>query len=152
MIEPLVTEVRLRCSAAHAFATWTGRFGAWWPPGHTSSGEPGATAHLDPRLGGRIFERTPEGREIEWGEVTTWDPPRQLGYRWHIRRPREQATDVLVEFLPEKAATLVRITHTGWERLGDDGPGWRDANRGGWSGLLPHYVADAEQTADHEEG
>jgi hypothetical protein len=39
----------------------------------------------------------------------------------------------------------VTIDHRGWERLGDDGERWRDANRGGWTGLFPHLVAAAQQ-------
>jgi hypothetical protein len=145
-IEPLVVELELRCSASHAFATWTGRFGLWWPPGHTTSDDPDATVHLEPGVGGRIYERTSDGREIDWGEVTTWDPPHRLGYLWHIRRTRAAATDVLVHF--EDAAdgiSRIRIEHTGWDRLGDDGAAWRDANRGGWTGLLPHFQRAAEQ-------
>ena len=148
MIEPLLVELELNCSAAHAYATWTERFGQWWPPGHTTSDDPDATVHLEPRLGGRIFERTADGREIDWGEVTEWDPPRRLGYLWHIRRERSQATDVLVRFEDAGGGTSrIRIEHTGWERLGADGPDWRDANRGGWGGLLPHFRAAAEANA-----
>jgi Activator of Hsp90 ATPase homolog 1-like protein len=145
VIEPLVIEVDLRCSAAHAFATWTQSFGTWWPAGHRSSDDPRATVHLEPRLGGRIYERTGDGREIDWGEVTEWDPPRRLGYLWHLRRDRAGATDVRVDFVENHGGvSRIRIEHTGWERLGEEGPSWRDANRGGWSGLLPHFIEAAE--------
>lgn len=147
MIEPLLLDLQLRCSASHAFSTWTERFGLWWPAGHTVSGDPAATVHLETRLGGRIYERTSDGRELDWGEVTSWEPPHRFGYVWHIRRTREAATDVLVRFDDEAGGCRVRIEHTGWERLGDEGPSWRDANRGGWSGLLPHFAAAAEQRA-----
>jgi hypothetical protein len=146
MIPPLLVEVELGCSAAHAFTVWTERFGLWWPPGHTTSGDPDATIHLEPRLGGRIFERTSDGREVDWGEVTDWDPPRRLGYLWHIRRTREVATDVLVHFEDTApGGSRIRIQHTGWERLGEEGPTWRDANRGGWASLIPHFKRAAEQ-------
>jgi hypothetical protein len=144
VIEPLVVELVLTCSAQHAFTTWTERFGLWWPPGHTTSGDPGARVHLEPRLGGRIYERTPDGREVDWGEVTTWDPPQTLGYLWHIRRPRSAATDVLVQFEDTADGSRVLIEHSGWDRL-EDGAAWRDANLGGWSGLLPHFTMAAEQ-------
>ena len=39
----------------------------------------------------------------------------------------------------EDGTTRVDIVHTGWERLGADGRSWRDANAGGWNGLLPHF-------------
>jgi hypothetical protein len=40
------------------------------------------------------------------------------------------------------ATTTVEIEHRGWERLGVGGEGQRDANRGGWATLLPHFVAE----------
>lgn len=144
-VDPLSVVLELRCSAAHAFTTWTDRFGLWWPPGHTASGDPDATVHLEPRLGGRIFERVSDGREIDWGEVTHWDPPHRLGYLWHIGLNRESATDVLVHFEDTDNDSRVRIEHDGWERLGDQGPSEREANRGGWAGMLPHFKTAVEQ-------
>lgn len=146
MIEPLVIELELGCTAQHAFTTWTERFGQWWPPGHKTSDDPDSTVHLEPRLGGRIYERTGDGHEVDWGEVTAWDPPARLSYLWHIRRTRESATDVLVHFEDiSDGGSRVRIQHSGWDRLGEEGPAWRDANSGGWAGLLPHFKAAAEQ-------
>jgi uncharacterized protein YndB with AHSA1/START domain len=140
-LEPLRVDVELACPADHAFAVWTGRFDQWWPRGHTVSGDP-TDVVLEPGVGGRIYERTGDGREIDWGEVTGWEPPHRLAYRWHIGRDRADATDVEVRFValgPD--ASRVEITHTGWERLGGEAEAWRDANRGGWQGLLPHLVA-----------
>jgi hypothetical protein len=148
VIEPLTIDLELACSPQHAFATWTARIDVWWPKTHTVSGDPAATVVLEPGVGGRIFERTPAGEERDWGEVTLWEPPERLGYLWHIRRDRADATDVLVRFAPLGAdRTRLEIVHAGWERLGARGPGWRDANRGGWSGLLPHFTAAAQAAA-----
>jgi hypothetical protein len=141
VIEPLRVELDLRCPPAHAFATWTEHFGTWWPRSHTVTGDPMAVV-LEPHVGGRIYERTVDGREIDWGEITVWEPPRRLAYLWHIRRDRADATDVEITFSDVGGgATRVEIVHSGWERLGDDGERWRDANRGGWSSLLPSFVA-----------
>lgn len=150
MTEPLRIEFELACTSDYAFATWTRGIGRWWPREHTTSGDPHATVHLEPRLGGRIYERTSDGLEIEWGEVTAWDPPRSFSYLWHIRRDRADATDVEVTFQPDGPDSCrVRIVHAGWERLGADGPSWRDANRGGWSRLLPHFER-AVNANDHD--
>jgi hypothetical protein len=147
VIEPLCLSYAVACPPAHAFRTWTERIGAWWPRSHTTSGDPAAEVVLEPGVGGRIFERLADGTEVDWGEVTAWEPPDRLAYLWHIRRDRADATDVAIAFVDAgDGTTRVEVTHTGWERLGADGPTWRDANAGGWDGLVPHFAAAAETT------
>ena len=141
MIEPLSLTFDLACSAEHAFATWTARIGSWWPADHTVSGERDLDVVLEPGIGGRIYERTRSGDEHDWGEVTVWEPPARLGYLWHLRRDRTQATEVEIRFVAlAAAATRVEIEHRGWERLGDGAEEWRDRNQGGWRTLLPHFI------------
>jgi hypothetical protein len=142
--EPLRLSFDVDCPAEHAFDVWTRRIGVWWPADHTATGQAGLEVVLEPRVGGRIFERSPRGAEIDWGEVTLWEPPARLGYLWHLRRDRADATDVLITFVPRgPALTRVDVLHAGWERLGADADRWRDANRGGWRMLVPHFVAAA---------
>jgi hypothetical protein len=129
------------CPAGHGFDTWTRRTSSWWPVTHTVTEQPGVEVIFEARRGGRIFERAPDGREVEWGEVTAWEPPHRLCYLWHIRDRREDATEVEIRFVAAGAArTRIDIEHRGWERLGARGPGWRDANLGGWNGVLSHFA------------
>jgi len=144
VIEPLHLEVELACPADHAFRVWTERFAQWWPRGHTMSGDPDAIV-FEPWLGGRIYERA-AGREIDWGEVTAWAPPRSFSYLWRLRRDRRDATEVTVTIVAlDEGSSRLEIVHRGWERLGAGGPGWRDANANGWAGLLPHYIGALNQ-------
>jgi uncharacterized protein YndB with AHSA1/START domain len=138
--EPLRLEFEVRCPVEHAFRTWTENLDRWWPPDHTVSGEHGLSIVVEGRPGGRIFERTGSGAVHEWGEITTWDPPRRLGYRWHLRQDRADATQVDISFRAVDDGTLVEIVHTGWDRLGAKGPDRRTGNLAGWSGVLPHYI------------
>ena len=145
MIEPLKVAFEVRCSTAHAFDVWTARIDRWWPADHSVSGEPGLAVVLEPRVGGRIFERTSAGVEHDWGWVTAWEPPRRLVYQWHLRRDRRDATEVEIRFEPvAEDVTRVEIEHRAWERLGADGPRWREANAGGWRTLLPHFQRAAQ--------
>jgi hypothetical protein len=145
MIEPIRLTFDVDCPADHAFEVWTARIDRWWPADHTASGEADATVVLEPRTGGRIFERTVAGAEHEWGEVTIWEPPTRLGYLWHLRRDRHDATEVEIQFIDRgDATTRVEIEHRRWEALGTDGKSWRDRNRGGWATLLPQFVTAAE--------
>jgi uncharacterized protein YndB with AHSA1/START domain len=80
--------------------------------------------------------------EHDWGEVTVWEPPARLAYRWHLGMDRADATDVEIRFVAHgEPATRVEIEHTGWERLGKASDTWRDRNRGGWQSLVPWFLA-----------
>jgi uncharacterized protein YndB with AHSA1/START domain len=145
MIDPLRLSFEIRAPAEHAFEVWTTRLSSWWPRGHSASGNPDTVVALEPRPGGRIFERTPDGTEIEWGEITLWQPPHRLGYLWHINRARSDATDVELTFVDlGDGTTRLDIVHAGWERLGSDGEAWRDANFSGWAALRHSFVPAAE--------
>lgn len=142
MIEPLRMAFDVQCPVQHAFDLWTQRPSSWWPVAHTVTAEPGVQVVFEGRPGGRIFERTSSGREVEWGEITVWEPPWRLCYLWHIRTDRADATEVEIRFnLKGHDLTRVEIEHRGWERLGTRGRGWRDANQSGWNGVLPDYRA-----------
>ena len=142
MTEPLRLSFTVACPPEHAFATWANRTSLWCPAGHTVTGEQGLEIVLEPWVGGRIFERTTAGREEDWGEVVLWEPPRRLGYLWHLRADRTDATEVEVAFTgQDDGSTRVDIEHRGWDRLGERAPAWRERNQRGWSSIIPTYVA-----------
>lgn len=144
MLEPLHISFEVGCSAAHAFEIWTARIDGWWPRSHTVSAEPGALVMLEPRVGGRIFERTAAGVEHEWGEVLAFEPARRLSYLWHIRRDRADATEVEITFRSiDEHSTRIEIEHRGWEHLGTDAQAWRDRNRNAWESLIGRFQAYA---------
>lgn len=142
MIEPIRLTFEVDCPIDHAFEVWTARIAQWWPRDHTVSADEDLTVVLEGRSGGRIFERLASGIEHDWGEVTVWEPPTRLSYTWHLMRDRSDATDVEIRFVAHgSASTTVEIEHSNWERLGAEGEPWRERNHGGWTTLLPHYVA-----------
>ena len=144
-MEPLTISLELACSADHAFRVYTERASLWFPVQHTMTRVPGLAVVFEPRVGGRILERTPDGAEADWGTITAWEPPARLAYDWFIATDRANATQVEIRFLalaPDR--TRMEIVHGGWDRLGDLGRPWRDANLGGWNGVLPSFQAVAE--------
>ena len=147
MTDPLRFSFDVDGSAEHAFSVWTSRIDTWWPSDHTVSGEAELVV-LQSGVGGRIFERTPDGVEHDWGEVTLWNPPTQLAYLWHLGADRTAATEVEVRFVARGAATTrIEIEHRGWEQLGEAADQWRDRNRVGWDTLLPHFLTQIERGA-----
>jgi len=81
------------------------------------------------------------------GEIVDWEPPRRLRYRWRIATEPENATDVEIVFRATgRGRTRVEIEHGGWDRLGELGRPWREANHTGWDGVLRYYAAFAART------
>ena len=54
------------------------RSATWWPPDYHVNPNGYEAAFIEPRVGGRWFERAPDGSECDWGRVLAWDPPRRL--------------------------------------------------------------------------
>ncbi len=144
MIEPLRITFSVGCPLERTFELWTAQTSAWWPTTHTVSAQPDVKVIIEPGVGGRIYERTTQGEEHNWGQVTRWEPPNRISYLWHLRQDRADATEVDITFAAsETDGTTVSIEHRGWERLGARGPERRQLNEHGWSSLLPHFQAAA---------
>ena len=137
--EPLVIELEVAVAPAHAFEAWTGRCGAWWPASHTISGDPSAIT-FEPRSGGRIVEHTRDGIEHDWGTVLDWQPPTRLRYLWHLFFDASEATEVELTFSPLERGTAVRLSQTGWDRLGDAGVKRRAKTERAWSDLTAAFT------------
>ena len=101
---------------------------------------------IEPRAGGRWYERGQDGSECDWGVVLAWEPPERLLLGWQLdaefRHNPAAATEVELRFIAESpAVTRVELEHRGLERLGEQAEVLRgkiDAP-GGWTGLLERY-------------
>ena len=138
-MDPLELNFSVECPPESAFELWAERTSLWWPKGHSVSADLALTVTFEPRAGGRIYERTGDGVEHDWGEVLDWEPPHRLRYLWHLRFDRSDATEVEVTFTADGAGTEVAIVHSGWERLGAAAEELRERNRRGWSGVIEPY-------------
>jgi hypothetical protein len=148
--EPLEISFEVACSAEHAFDVWTSRIDTWWPDDHKVTGSADADVVLQGGVGGRIYERTSDGVEHEWGEITVWEPPSILGYLWHIGRERSSATEVRIRFVQQgPASTRIEIEHSGWEQFGKEASAMSDRNAIGWRTVIPHFVNEITDREQH---
>ena len=137
-VEPLVVEFEVGVAPAQAFDTWTRRCSTWWPASHTICRDPAAIT-FEPRAGGKIVERAPDGGEQQWGTILDWEPPGRLRYLWHLFFDPSEATEVEVTFTAREDVTAIRLEQRGWERLGDAAPPRRDRTRQAWATITVRF-------------
>jgi hypothetical protein len=115
----------------------------WWPAATHSvvayasafKDKP-ATVILEPRVSGRIFERTRAGEEHLWGSVLAWQPPARVVFSFHPGRDAREAQTVEVTFSAASPGARVVLTHSGWEKLSVDALQARDRYNQGWDGVF----------------
>jgi hypothetical protein len=138
----------VRSDLDSAFRTWTERINAWWPKGHSRSGNPETTVFLERYVGGRLYERTPEGTEYAWGAVVVWEPPRHLAYHWYLGSGADRPTRVDVYFsVQSDGQTRVEVYHQGPGLIGELWPSRSAIFDAAWEHLLPAYSAACHPAA-----
>ena len=147
---PIRRTVTVKADPQRSFAAFTANMGAWWPASHTIGGSQKPEVVLEGRVGGRWYERNPEGAECEWGKVLVWDPPGRIVLSWAIgadfKYDPALSLEVEVRFVAlGPASTRIELEHRNFERLGDAAEGMRAAidSEAGWTGVLQAYAARA---------
>jgi uncharacterized protein YndB with AHSA1/START domain len=137
----------------HAFQVFTSSFNTWWPHEFHIGQTDIAEAIIEPRKGGRWYERGIDGSECDWGRVLVWEPPHrlvitwQINGRWQFDPDPTRASEVEVLFSadgPEQ--TTVQLTHQYFDRL-EGGQAIHEAMRdeGNWSALLGLFAKAADE-------
>jgi uncharacterized protein YndB with AHSA1/START domain len=149
---PVRRNIQVAASREHAFEVFTAGIGRWWPKTHKIGPADLDTIIIEPRQGGRWFERDVDGSECEVGKVLVWDPPARLVLAWQLtpdfKHDPNLITEVEVQFIAEGAnSTRVELEHRNLERFGDRADDMRqriDAP-GGWPGILQLFAQSAAE-------
>ncbi len=144
---PVRRSLTVKASQTRAFEVFTARISSWWPKSHhIGAAEPEAVL-IEPREGGRWFERAPDGTECDLGKVLAWEPPGRLVLGWQIaadwRFDPKLLTEVEVNFIAEgPELTRVELEHRDLERFGETAEAMRQAVDGpnGWPLILGSYA------------
>lgn len=145
--------ITVAASQQRAFDAFTAGMSDWWLRDSHYIGDTAPEAVVvEPRAGGRWFERAPDGAECDWGRVLDWEPPGRVRLAWHLDADwtydpdPARATEIEVQFIAEgEASTRVELVHSGLEIHGERAREVREAvgSPQGWSGLLARYGAAA---------
>jgi len=138
-----------------AFRVFTNSFNTWWPREFHIGQAEMAEAILEPREGGRWYERGVDGSECDWGRVVAWEPPHRLLITWQINGEWQydpdpvHASEIEVRFIAEgPEQTRVELEHRLLDRL-VGGQALRDGigEGGGWSSNLERFAKAASSEA-----
>jgi len=139
-----------------AFRIFVERPIEWIPDGHSFLKDPQFMT-MEPRAGGRFYERGPDGTEITRGTILEWSPPAHLAVTWRVGpnwRPvfdDEKASVIQVDFTAAGPDTTdVALTYTQLHRHG----GFAAVLRAALAGPDPGQtlVRYAEVVARHAAG
>lgn len=149
---PVRKTLVVQATVQRAFEAFTGKIGSWWPSFASIGSSPQADVILEPRAGGRWYERGTDGSECEWGKVLTWDPPSRVVLAWQVngnfRYDPTLITEVEILFTAVgERATRVDLEHRHLERLGENAAGARDRMEPGWHRILDAYAGLVGQMA-----
>ena len=132
---------------AVAWRVFTEKMGTWWPLSNYKIGKTNAVdAIIEPRVGGRWYERGEDGSTCDWGTVLEWEPTSRLVLSWDIdanwQPDPSLKTEIEIRFIREADnRTRVELEHRKLDRYGDR----RDEMRrifdteGDWGRLLEMF-------------
>jgi uncharacterized protein YndB with AHSA1/START domain len=144
--------VVVRAPIQHAFRVFTEQFNSWWPQTHHIGKVEPFVAILEPREGGRWYERAADGSECEWGKVLVYSPPHRVAFSWHLDASYAydpdpaRASRVDVSFHDDgDGKTRVELVHSELQRHGGDWQKLRDGvgSQGGWGGIMEMFATKA---------
>lgn len=124
-IAPVRATVTVAAPVERAWRVYTQEYASWYPKGHFIGAGPAETVAFEPYVGGRWYERSPDGTELLWGRVLAWEPPYRLllawmvGGDWKSDPDPARASEVEVRFVAEGPdRTRVELEHRHIERHG----------------------------------
>jgi len=145
---PVQKTVRVAVPPQKAFEVFTARMSKWWLADHSIMKVPRESVVLEPRQGGRWYERGVDGSECTWGYVITWEPPKRIVLAWQIdgtwQYNEKFVTEVEVRFTPDGSnGTRVDLEHRNMERFGEGAESMRAGLDGtmGWGQELESFAA-----------
>lgn len=148
---PVRRSIFVHAPQAHAFEVFTSGVGRWWPKTHAIGDAELDKPVIEPREGGRWYQRAIDGSECDIGRVLAWEPPSRLLLAWQLdpdwKFSAKLVTEVEVTFTPEGDGTRVDLEHRHLERMGDRAEEMAEkvGAPGGWTTVLQLYSEASEK-------
>jgi len=149
-------EVVVEAPVERAFEVFTQQFDRIKPRDHTMLAVEIAESVIEPRVGGRVYDRGVDGSECQWARVLAYEPPDRIVFSWdispawQIESDLAKTSEVEVRFIAEAPTrTRVELEHRHLDRHGDGWEGVREGVRGGdgWPLYLDRFSSIVTEDA-----
>lgn len=152
---PIKKTIEVTASVDLAFRIFTGDMTSWWElESHHIGKVKAVEAIMEPRAGGRWYERGEDGSECDWGRVLSWDPPHRVLLTWQIgadwQFDPKLHTEVEVRFVEAgNGVTRVELEHRMLDAYGEKAAEMRTIfdSEGGWPRVLEQFARRANELA-----
>src|SRR5215216_4750823 len=135
-VAPVRKRINVAAAPDRAFHVFTAGMSRWWIKSHSINKSPIKDIVIEPRAGGRWYERGVDGSTCDWGRVLSWEPPTRLLLSWEITADWKHDPNL-------KTEVEVRFVAQGKDAArGDEMRGIFDSEMG-WKGLLAAFAASA---------
>ncbi len=148
---PIRKTIRVGANPARAFQVFTAGMARWWRPEHNIADTPFVDVVVEPRTGGRWFERDKDRAECTWGKVLLWQPPERIILAWQLNADWQYdpnfVTELEVRFIAESdGTTRVELEHRDLGKYGEKAAEIRATldSPEGWNGALAFYAEAAK--------
>ncbi len=153
-VQPVNREVVVDCDPQRAFDLFTEEMTSWWPPEHHIGSAPIEKVIIEPRPGGRWYNRHQDGTETETGFVVLYDRPSQtqeqgrfsvtwqVGADWQYHP--DMVTTIDVRFTEDgPGRTRVSLEHRDLDGFGESAQQMKDVFEApdAWTRTLANYAA-----------
>ena len=142
--------VRVQVPIERAFSVFVEQMETWWPATHHIGKTPFEAIFVEPRVGGRWYERGDDGSTCDWGSVLSWEPHSRLVLSWDIsadwKYDPNLKTEIEVRFIADgKNRTRVELEHRHLDRYGARRDEMRTIfdSTGDWGRLLEAFARAA---------
>lgn len=137
-IAPINLTATINAPPARCFELFTSHIGEWWPKNQTLSKGDYKTLVMEPKVGGRWYETDQNDQLIQWGEVSSWEPPQRVLLIWRLNTKFKYDpslhTEVEITFKDLGAGkTQMTLEHRNLEKLGADAEQFVASLSGGWA-------------------
>jgi uncharacterized protein YndB with AHSA1/START domain len=144
-VAPIIQRVVVNVPREKAFDLFTSKMTDWWFVGRGIGPNPFKEIVIEPRRGGRWFERAEDGAETNWGEVLQWDRPSRILLAWRIdaswKFDPELETLLEIKFdAVDPNSTQILLEHRNLDRLGESARETIEGMDSGWASLLKRFA------------